>query len=359
MSLPDKKDVTVNPEMIILARESRGLTQTDLAARLAVTQGRVSKMEAGLLAVPEGLLVRLADSLGYPPSFFYQAGQRMSTGIAEVFHRKRCDVQKRVLEQVYAMIEVRLRHLAILLRSVDIANFDTRLDADEYDGRVEEIAQLVRATWRVPRGPIKNLISLLENVGIIVIPIDFRTRKIDAIYRSEPHLPPVFFVNTESPKDRLRFSLAHELGHLIMHAYPGPDMERQADRFAAEFLLPERDIKGDLHDLTLQRLAVLKRYWRVSMAAILHRAQDLKSITDNQARYLWSQMSRAGYRTREPVELDDNGEVPSLLAEIIAMHREDLDYSAADLSEVLHLLEPELREIYLPRKPRNTLRMVR
>ncbi len=155
------------------------------------------------------------------------------------------------------------------------------------------------------------------------------------------------FVNRESPRDRLRFSLAHELGHMVMHTLPSPNIEDEADRFAAEFLMPERDIRSDLHDLTLPRLVLLKRYWRVSMAAILKRAEDIGTITANQARYLWQQMGRAGYRTREPVELDVDGEQPALLQELVRIHQRELGYSRKDMHYLLALNDEELDAIYL------------
>ena len=82
-------------------------------------------------------------------------------------------------------------------------------------------------------------------------------------------------------------------------------------------------------------------------------------ITTNHARYLWSQMARAGYKTREPVELDVDGERPALLHEIIATHREQLDYSIEDLAHLVHLTVGELTEMYLLGDDRNHLQLVR
>ena len=76
-----------------------------------------------------------------------------------------------------------------------------------------------------------------------------------------------------------------------MHLYTNPpftrDISHEANEFAAEFLMPEKDIKGDFKDgVTLNILADLKRKWRVSMQALLYRANDIGVITDNQKRYL-------------------------------------------------------------------------
>ncbi len=339
----------VNPNMVILGRESRGLSQTELANKLNVTQGRISKIEMGLLPVPDDLLTLLSEVLDYPKHFFLQEGSIKGVGIAEIFHRKRQDVPKGTLSKIYAQMEIRLRHISLLLRALEIPCKVPRFDADEYNGQIEEIARLVRATWHLDRGPIQDLTQAVEDAGILVIPMDFGTKRVDAISRWIPGLPPLFFVNIHSPKDRYRFSLAHELGHIVMHELPNPDIEEQANRFAAEFLLPEREIAPNLTELSLPRLAILKRHWKVSMAALLKRAGDLGTITANQARYLWAQMAKAGYKTREPAELDVKGEQPHLLNELIEKYRNDLNYSIDELSQVLALNKEEFWSLYLQR----------
>lgn len=143
-----------------------------------------------------------------------------------------------------------------------------------------------------------------------------------------------------------------------MHEHPNPDMEEQANRFASEFLLPEREIRADLSSLKMAKLPVLKLYWKVSMAAILKRAEDLQTITPNQARYLWGQMAQAGYKTREPIELDVKGEQSCLIQEIIETYRGDLGYSIEDLSQMLALHEEELWSLYLQKFGQSSLRLI-
>ncbi|HUY79049.1 MAG TPA: XRE family transcriptional regulator, partial [Ktedonobacterales bacterium] len=347
----NSEPTTKNVSMVTLGRESRGLSQNQLAQKLHINQGYLSKVEAGLLSVSDELLVRLSHELNYPPHFFSQEGGPIGVGVTEVFHRMQKDVPKKHLDMVYAQLDLRLRHIRALLRAVDIRCQVPHLDVDEYDGHVEDIARLVRAIWQLPRGPIDDLTQTLEDAGVLVVPFDFGTKHIDAMSRWLPGLPPVFFVNPTSPKDRLRLTTAHELGHMVMHTLPHPEMEQQANRFAAEFLMPEWEIRPDLIRVTLPKLAVLKRYWKTSMNALLKRAETLGAITANQVRYLWAQMGSAGYRTQEPIELDVGGEVPTLLRELVEAHLNDLDYSPADLAQLIPLNKDELWEVYL--KPLN------
>jgi Zn-dependent peptidase ImmA (M78 family)/DNA-binding XRE family transcriptional regulator len=348
----------INCNMIILGRESRGLSQKMLADELGVTQGRISKIEMGLLPISDDLLESLSATLRYPKEFFMQEGALIGVGTAEIFHRKRQSISKKALSKTYAQMEIRLRHVMKLLQSVEIPENVPRFDVDSYDGRVEDIARLVREYWRLPRGPVKDLSKTIENEGGLIIPIDLETPQIDATSRWVPKLPPLFFINKNSPKDRYRYSLAHELGHIVMHQYLNPDLEDQANRYAAEFLLPEREIRADLNNVTLAKLPELKRYWRVSMNAILKRAEDLHTITPNQARYLWTQMSQAGYRTREPIELDVQGEDPFLIKELIETYQDELGYSLKDLSQMLTLHEEEVSSLYFSNNKRPPLRII-
>ncbi len=108
-----------------------------------------------------------------------------------------------------------------------------------------------------------------------------------------------------------------------MHSYMTENMEKEADIFAAEFLMPEVEIKPDLVSLTLHKLASLKRKWLVSMGALLYRAKDLFGADFiNQYDYLVKQMSRLGYRLREPSELDVPFEEPALLNKLFSMYEE-------------------------------------
>lgn len=114
-----------------------------------------------------------------------------------------------------------------------------------------------------------------------------------------------------------------------------------------EFLLPEREIYNDLQDLDIATLANLKKYWRVSMMTLLKRAEALEAITSRQKHYLRSQLTQAGYKHREPVELDVNGEEPSLLNEVIETHRKELGYSIEELCQILAINEDEMWAMYL------------
>jgi len=212
------------------------------------------------------------------------------------------------------------------------------------------VALKLRHYWKIPRGPINNVTKTLEDAGIIIIHCDFGTSLTDGFSFFVEDKPPIIFANKNMPGDRLRFTLAHELGHIIMHCVPTPTMEEEAHKFAAEFLMPEKEIKSYLSKLSLQKLANLKRHWKVSMAALIMRATTISAITQNQAQYLWMQLGKAGYRRKEPIEISK--ETPTLIKQFISLHLKDLEYTMAQLSKMLLCEMDEFINLYMDRNLR-------
>lgn len=345
-----------NPEMLVLARESRGLTQSQLADLSKIQQGTISKIESGTLPPTEENLTRLSITLSYPLGFFTQKERIYGFGASVFYHRKRQSLPLTTLRKLHAQLNIRRFHVQTFLRATEL---DTRckflsIDLADYSGNVEEIANVLRAAWRISPGPIRNLTQAIEDAGGIVIRHDFGTSKIDAISEWTDPSPPLFFANAfrTITGDRLRFSLAHELGHVIMHRFPSPSVEEEANRFASEFLMPANEIKRSLRKLNLPKLALLKREWRVSMAALIERAHQLGTISDWQRRSLIMQLRGMTSSAREPLETDISVEQPRLLNELVAAHTDGLGYTTAELGRMLMLSEKECGEVYALKRPK-------
>jgi Zn-dependent peptidase ImmA (M78 family) len=127
-------------------------------------------------------------------------------------------------------------------------------------------------------------------------------------------------INDDKPTDRVRYSSAHEVGHLVLHTSPRgkpADLDKEADLFAAEFLLPAEAMRREIPSpLTLTDLAKLKPRWGVSIQALVVRAYHLDIITERQYRYMFEQISKLGWRTKEPENLDIPKEKPRLLRKL-------------------------------------------
>jgi Zn-dependent peptidase ImmA (M78 family)/transcriptional regulator with XRE-family HTH domain len=329
--------------MLRLAREAREMTQSDLARGIGVPQSKVSKFEADLIPVSYDDLGQIAAVLDFPRHFFTWTDSVYGFASHEMFHRMRRKIGARLLARIHAELNLRQMQLERLLRAavIDREGF-LRIDPDEYDGDIEALAQAVRAAWQMPPGPVRNVTEAIENAGGVIVPHDFGTRQIDAVSQWLPHLPPVFFVNNRFPGDRLRLTLSHEVGHIIMHRTVGPSAESEANRFAAEFLMPATDIRHQLRDVTLPKLAALKPYWKVSMAALAKRAHELDAISERQYRRLAMRLSQLGYRLREPIEIEP--EQPTIFRQLLDLHYDHLGYSASDLAYFLG--QNDIRGVY-------------
>lgn len=345
-----------NPEMLVLARESEGVTQSQLARMVSMAQGSISKIESGMLGLTVGQLERICEALDFPPNFFFQPDPVYGYGSSCYYHRKRQNIPVSDIRRVLAQINILRIQLTKLLRGAEIEteNKFHRFDIAEYDNSPEKIARLVRGAWNLPPGPVQSLVGAIEDAGGVVFRCSLKTKKVDAISQWLPGLPPLFFVNADIPGDRCRFTLAHELGHLIMHQIPTADIEKEADRFAAEFLMPDKEIGPHLRQLSIQKLASMKPYWKVSMAAILRRAFDLTKITVFTYRKLNTQISKYGLKTNEPAPIPI--EEPEVIKDIIDVHRKDHGYSLMELLQLMRSTERKYRKFYLseetPDEPR-------
>ncbi len=342
-----------NPHMLILGRDVRGVTQSELSDAMGFGQGTVSKVETGVLPATDDLINSAAQFLRFPREFFFEPGRPY--GMPPFHYRRRKKLSAKALGKIVAEMNIRRLHLTKMLRSFERKTnaFIPEIDRDEYQGgkkaplTPEEAARVIRESWMLPRGPIPNMIELLEANGGIVIPCDFGSDLIDAMSQRIDGLPVLFFVNSHAPADRLRHTLAHELGHMVLHTLSVRDddvMEDEADAFAGAFLLPAEEIRPQLRKFDLRQLANLKSYWKVSMAAIAVRADRLKLITPYQSKMFWIEMSRLGYRKREPNEPPK--ETPNLLRQMIAFHMKKLEYSIKEMAHLLCLMPTEFESMY-------------
>jgi Zn-dependent peptidase ImmA (M78 family)/DNA-binding XRE family transcriptional regulator len=330
----------VNGELLVVAREAMGLTQEEVAVEVKISQSILSKYENSLHQPSEEHIARIAECLHSPVSFFYLPDAPLAAGTC-LYHRKQASMPRMAQRRLDSSIKKCRLHVSRLLDGAKLSaplSFP-RLDIADHNFDIPKIAEMVRVAWRLPRGPVRNLIQTIERAGGLVVCMDFGTQKLSAICHSET--PPMFFVNSDIPADRFRFTLAHEIGHLVMHHTPTPDQEKEADRFAAEFLMPAADICPDLAGMTLARAAELKPFWRVAMSAIVRRARDLNVVTEWQYQRMMMDMNHRKWRMCEPVDIAP--ETPTLLPQLIERHLVDLGYSVPELAELMRMREDDLR----------------
>ncbi len=338
----------LNPQMVTLARELRELTQEQLADRVGVGQAKIAKLEGGLQPdVSDDLAERLAFALDMPIGFFQQVGDLVGVGSSAYFYRKRADLSARDRKRIHALINLLRINLGKMLNSIDVEARRPlpQFDVEDYGNSPERVAQAIRQLWNMPDGPVANLTTLIESAGVIIVPVDFGTQSMDGTSIRLADMPPLIFINASLSGDRWRFTLAHELGHLIMHDVPHEQMEDEADSFAAEFLMPEADMRPlftRLGVIRLEDLAKLKPFWRTSMASLLKRAGDLGFLSASGRKGLWI----AYRKTCVPEPNAFEQELIRTYAGITLYFTESLEYTCADMRSLLQISERDVDRLY-------------
>lgn len=340
----------VNSGLLRIARLRNGVSQGEAAARLGVPQVTLSRYENGVTVPGDDFIIRAAMVYGLPSSFFRQPDPVFGAPVSvHPMWRKKSDVTVRELDRIVAEINIRIMHIRRMLESVEYtphANIP-KLDPEDYGGDINQIAGIVRSHWLLPSGPVENLTAVAEKAGAVVVLSALGGATVSGVTVSVPGLLPIILLNEEQPGDRLRFTLAHEIGHLVMHRFPNPTMETEANDFASALLLPEADVTIALRGkLDLRRLAALKPEWRVSMQALLYRAQSLGLIEKEKAAWLWRQFAMSRMRLREPPELDFPPEKPAVVSRMVRFHLDTFGYSTSEFAELLHVHEHQLSEFY-------------
>lgn len=331
---------TINPQMILLAREARGLTQNDLAERLNSYKANISRLEHGDSQVDENTLLALADATHYPPQFFLQKGEIVPVNLS---YRKRKQVPAKLLTPIEAQMNIIRSHIQLINNGLGKSCLKLPIFEVTENQSPEQIANLVRKSWKASPGPVENLSRKLEEHGIVISSFDFGTDRVDSRSMLTDDNQPIIFLNRNLLGDRQRFSLAFELGHLIMHTFcpvaHDRDINHEANLFAAAFLMPAKDIMPDYEGgITLSLLGELKRKWKVSMIALLYRADDLGLLTANQKRYLIQQFNDQKIRRREPPQLDIPKENPQLIRQLLT---EMMDKTKLNVLQLCTLLAIE------------------
>lgn len=343
----------INHKALILARESRGLTQKQLVDSIPnLNQGNYSKMEKGLLNIPADTLHSVAQKLDYPEAFFYQ--ETVKTPISSFYYRKRISMAKKDLSILEAKLDIFRGLVDELLDSVDVPEYKIPSYKVDDEFSPSDIAIKTREFLKIPRGPIKNLVLLLEAAGIIIYFFKTDAKKFDGITLLTDKGQPIIFINDSLPNDRKILTIAHELFHLISHIPFSPlpegrDEEKEAFEFAGEFLMPYLDCRNDLMDLRYSQLGIFKSYWYVSKAAIIRRAKEIYSITNERYTNLNIELSRNGERKKENGFVDIDS--PKLLELLIKTHKEELGYTLDDLLGILKLNESDYYKYFEDSSP--------
>jgi Zn-dependent peptidase ImmA (M78 family) len=324
-------------EQIKHAREFNGFTQAMLAEKLGIQQYVISQAERNARVLSDDLLKQISEVTGFPVEFFDESPES-EFPIGSLLYRKFNYLSSqdkthayRIAWQSYYLYE----RLSKRLRTIPL-RIQKYIEEDPITA-----ARLIRSAMGCePETPIKNLINKLERHGIVVIMLSEEIKGLDAFSTWVNGIYPVIVLSPERPGDRQRLSAARELGHLVLHqSFRGgfDGLEREANQFAAELLLPEEAMRREMvPPVTLSSLAELKCRWGMSIQALTSRARELGIISLRQDKYLWTQISKRGWKIHEPDALYIPPEKPRALRKMAeVLYGEPIQYKK--LADEMHL----------------------
>lgn len=338
----------MNYKQLIFAREYRGYSQTDLANSISgLSQSNLSKFEKGFGVLSDEIITKLIEFLNFPIDFF---NKRINTTIDNANYRKRGTVSKTLVQKFENKCKLIGYIIDEFSESLEWPEFSLSPQNVDEGFTPQSVANYNRKLLKLTSNePVKNIFNLLESHGIIIYEID-EMEKFDGVSFITDRGFPVIIVNKKFSNDRKRFTIAHELGHILLHNennFPISsfrDKEKEANIFASEFLMPENDIKQSLRMLKMSDLGDLKSYWLTSMSSIIRKAKDLGCIDENRYRFFMIEMSRSGYNKKEPISVYiDN---PTCLKNAYNLFKDELDYDITDFVNFTALPQDVIQDFF-------------
>ena len=294
---------------IKMARQAAGLSLRALAEMAGVSAMAISKYERDEMAPGSDVLLRLAKSLDVRVEYFLR---RESADLESVEFRKRAALSKAHERQILADVRDRLERwqaLDEIFPPSDEMAFHVPqgvpanlIALDE----IEDVALAVRNAWEMGHNPTPDLVDTLEEHGVrVIVTPHIGNEHFDGLAARSGELP-IIAVGSEWPGDRQRFTLAHELGHLVLHGRLADDLdeEKACDRFAGAFLAPRDVVFESLGPkrrwIEPRELSMLKMEFGLSIAGWTYRARDLGILDRTTHGKYWGFLRKRGWHKEEP-----------------------------------------------------------
>ncbi len=269
---------------IRLGRKAAGLSQREMAAMCNLSAMAISKYERDVMMPSSSVLLAIADTLGVSTEFLLS-----STSVSLTVPLYRCKKSLRMKDQASVLAKAQA-HIERYVELESLLSMETAFKMPTCSKRVvssiddvEKVSSELRHEWGLGKGPIENLMEVLESNGIKVAVVDAHAA-FDALFVQIDGGAPVVVVRRDLVGDRQRFSVAHELGHLMVKHQEGLNAEKVANRFAGALLVPAEAAVAELgvrrSRLDVRELCSLKRKYGMSISAWAYRAKDLGIITN-------------------------------------------------------------------------------
>lgn len=308
-------------ERIRQVRELMGWTQSEAAELLGLSQPFIAKLEGDRLSAPDQFVEKLSLTSGFSPSFFTREPQGDFPAGSLLF-RSHMSMTSKEATEIYRYAEMTFDVFRSTMTRGKLKPLPLNLPNAVSDDPREAAAVTRSELGLSPDKPIAHLTNTLEKAGVLILglPRPFEHREAFSLWAGFDRSCPVIVLADGKVGDRLRMNIAHELAHLVMHkpiTNAVYEIEKQAFQFAAEFLMPEKQMRSEIvPPVNLDTFASLKPRWGVAISALIVRARELQIINQRKYTYLFQQLSSRGWRTREPKIADVPVEKPRLVRQV-------------------------------------------
>lgn len=342
------------------ARMALGISATVLADLTELSVQSVSKYENGRQMPKLDGVHRLASILKVPYDYFFRP--MAAKDGKPIFWRARLSVPPTARDRAEVRLEWMKEVVDYLasyfdLPALNVPQFEFSEASFGSSDFVERVAQQIREFWDIRTGPMPDTVGLLETNGVLVSRIHVRADKLDAFsqWSDRFDVPFVVLARDKASACRQRFDVLHELVHIACHAnipqrrlndrafYKA--VEKQADQIASAMLMPEADFVGELYAPSLDGFLTLKERWGASVAAMIMRSKQLDLIDDDDARRLWINYNRRGWRNGEPLDRKLEKEEPHLIRRSFELLIEEGVQSAPQITKALPFPVSDLEEL--------------
>lgn len=310
-------------ERIRRARLVTGFTQSDVVDQLSaigisLTKAGLSKYELGGSLPNANMVLKLAKVLGVRVKALME---EPDVAIEWLDFRRNANLGKGKQDRIKAVasnVVEKQVWLQEILFGTTSHKFPKVVKAIVPD-HAEAAAADLRKSWGLGSLPLTSVTEVIEDHGGIAVHVYDGLSSFHGLSGWANQKYPIAITTGDAPADRIRFNLAHELGHLTMDSseLPLKDAERLAHRFAAAFIVPPDIARQELghrrRELSYSELASLKKKHGLSMAAWIYRAKDLGIISESHGAALFRGMSANNWRKVEPVEFEGQEKPRKLL----------------------------------------------
>lgn len=315
------------------ARLLNGFSLQDLADAIdnKVSRQALHRYEKGEVIPDSEMLNIISEALNVRPDYFFRDTK---VEIAEVEFRNQKKLpakeEQKIIEQTREYLSRYLELEEILGVSGSFINPLSDLNNISTYGQVNEAAEKLRKEWGLGSDPLFNVIEILEDKHIKVIELDVSATFNGLQTWVNGNIPVIAWnINYNRKKDRIRFTLLHELGHLLFGDRFGDVTDKQKEtlchQFAGAMLLPESSLKSELgahrNKIHFKELAHIKQHYGISMQAVIMRARDCGIINEHYTKQFFYMMNQMNWKVDEPVEyegIESSGRFDRLLYRALA-----------------------------------------